>query len=300
MPRPPRASDVLSAFWRAAAYCLHPRLILMSLTPVAIAGGVAFGLAWFFWEGAVDAVRVALDQTPWLGPISGWLNQLSGGAFRNVIGPLVVVALSVPVLLISAMLLVSAFMGAAIVDLVARRRFPELVKAHGGSWLGSLAGSIGYSLLALLALALSTPLWLIPPFALVLPPLIWGWLTYRLMSYDALAEHASHAERVELLRLHRWPLLGIGVATGYLGAAPSLVWVTGALALPMMPLLMPLFVWLYTLLFAFASAWFAHYALAALARLRAERLAEAQPPAFPPITLTDDVAADVAALPPPA
>jgi hypothetical protein len=37
----------------------------------------------------------------------------------------------------------------------------------------------------------------------------------------------------------------------------------------MAPLLVPLAIWIYTLVFAFASLWFAHYALAALQRLRA-------------------------------
>ena len=39
-------------------------------------------------------------------------------------------------------------------------------------------------------IVLSIPLWLIPPLVMVLPPLIWGWLTYRVFGYDVLAEHA--------------------------------------------------------------------------------------------------------------
>ncbi|ACB35833.1 conserved hypothetical protein [Leptothrix cholodnii SP-6] len=279
-------ASVFNAFWRAAAYCLHPRLIVLSLLPVLVAGGAAFGLAYFFWDAAVDIVRLAIDGFVLLAPVTGWLNEISGGAFRSLIGPLVVVALSVPVLLISAMLLVSAFMGSVIVDLVARRRFPDLERRRGGSWWGSLAGSLGYTLLAVLLLLISIPFWLIPPLVLVLPPLIWGWLSFKVMSYDALAEHASREERQQLMREHRWPLLAIGLITGYLGAAPSLVWATGAMMLPMMPLLMPVFVWLYTLVFAFACAWFTHYCLAALARLRHDRLPEIVPPAVPVVTTT--------------
>jgi hypothetical protein len=39
----------------------------------------------------------------------------------------------------------------------------------------------------------------------------------------------------------------------------------------MMPLLVPFFVWAYTLVFAFAALWYAHYALDALADLRLRR-----------------------------
>ncbi len=262
-------SHALDAFWRALAYTLHPRVILLSFLPVLIAGGAAFGLAWWFWEPAIDGVRTLLDQTPWLAGVTHWLDDMTQGAFRSVMGPLVVVMLAVPLLLVVAMLLVSVFMAGAIVRLVARRRFPALERRYGGRWWQALWWSGSSTVAALLALVLSMPLWLLPPVALVLPPLIWGWLAYRVMSFDALAEHASTAERRQLMREHRLPLLALGVITGYLGAAPSLVWAaTGAMALPMMPLLMPVFVWLYTLVFAFAALWFTHYALAALDRQR--------------------------------
>ena len=272
-------SKVLDAFWRAAAYCFHPRVILLSLLPVAVAGAAGFALAWFYWEPAVEAVRLALERLPLLAPVMQWLNELTGGVFRSVVGPLVVVALAVPVVLIAALLLVSAFMGTALVSLVAKRRFPTLERRYGGSWWRGAVGMTGATLTAVLALIVSLPFWLIPPLALLLPPLIWGWLSYRVMSYDALAEHASADERHEIMRQQRTPLFVMGLVTGYLGAAPSLVWATGAMALPMMPLLLPLFVWLYTLVFAFAALWFTHYALAALDELRRARLGELLPSA---------------------
>ena len=115
----------------------------------------------------------------------------------------------------------------------------------------------------------SVPLWLIPPLILVLPPLIWGWLTYRVMAFDALAEHASKEERVALLRRHRSSLLAIGVITGYMGAAPSLLWASGALFVVAFVILVPIAIWIYTLVFAFSSLWFAHYSLSALQGMRA-------------------------------
>jgi hypothetical protein len=98
------------------------------------------------------------------------------------------------------------------------------------------------------------------------------------MAFDALADHAGAAERRTLMRERRWPLLAIGVICGYLGAAPSLVWAFGALAIPLAPVLAVLSIWIYTLVFAFSSLWFAHYALAALQRLRAQVEVEVLPP----------------------
>lgn len=273
-------SDVFLALWRAVLYCLHPRVILLSLLPILLATGLFFGLAWFYWEPAIEAVRTAVDSWGWLRPALQALDGFTGGAFHAVIGPLVVVAVAIPVLLIVSLLLVSAFMGSTVVRLVALRRFPHLQAKRGASWWQSMAWSVTATLIALLVLALSLPLWLVPPLALVVPPLIWGWLSYRVMSFDALAEHASREERRALLKRHRWPLFTIGLVTGYLGAAPSLVWVGGAMTLVMMPVLLPAFVWLYTLVFALAALWFTHYCLAALERLRREQ--EAASGGFPP------------------
>jgi hypothetical protein len=152
---------------------------------------------------------------------------------------------------------------------VAMRRFPQLERRQGGGFWGSLGWSLWSTLVALLALVLSLPFWLIPPLVLVLPPLIWGWLTYRVFAYDALAAHASREERVELLARHRVPLLAMGVFAGLLGAAPSVLWASGAMFIALAPLLVPLALWVYTLVFAFASLWFSHYLLAALEALRA-------------------------------
>lgn len=58
--------------------------------------------------------------------------------------------------------------------------------------------------------------------------------------------------------------------TGYLGAAPSLVWASGVIFAAAFFILVPLAIWIYTLVFAFSSLWFAHYCLAALERLRSE------------------------------
>jgi hypothetical protein len=101
-------------------------------------------------------------------------------------------------------------------------------------------------------------------------PLIWGWLTYRVMVYDVLAEHASKSERVELMNRFRFQLLSMGVITGMMGAAPSLIWASGALFAAAFVVLIPIAVWIYTLVFIFSSLWFAHLLIQALDELRQE------------------------------
>jgi hypothetical protein len=270
--------ELLDAFWRAAAYCLHPRVVLLTLAPLLIAAALALGLGWLYWESAVDGVRELLERWSLTAAVLGWLDAMGGQGLRAVIAPLLVVALVVPVLVVVSLLLVSVLSTPALTNMVARRRFPALQRRHGASFVHSVFWALGCSLLALVVLALSVPLWLIPPLVLVLPPLIWGWLTYQLVAFDVLSDHASKEERRRILREQRWPLLAMGVISGYLGAAPSLLWAFGAAVLILAPVLVVASVWLYTLVFAFSSLWFAHFSLAALQRLRAQEAATAVAP----------------------
>jgi len=262
---------LLDSFWRAVAYCVHPRVIVLSLLPLVLMAGLAFGIGYFFWEPALDAVRGIFESWAILSTLIGWLDSIGLSNLKAVLAPLVVVALSTPVIVVLSLLLVAAFMTPSMLKLVATRRFPLLERRRGGSFFGSMFGALWATLAALIALLLSIPLWFVPPLVLIVPPLIWGWLTYRVMTYDVLAEHASADERRALVQRHRTTLLGMGVLTGYLGAAPSLVWASGALAIVFAPVLVPAAVWIYTLVFAFSALWFAHFALAALQALRRER-----------------------------
>ena len=90
------------------------------------------------------------------------------------------------------------------------------------------------------------------------------------MAFDALGEHASAAERKVVLQRHRMVLLLMGVVCGYLGAAPAVIWASGVIFAAAFFVLIPVGIWIYTMVFAFSALWFTHYCLAALERLRAE------------------------------
>jgi hypothetical protein len=258
----------LDSFWRAVAYCLHPRVIALSLLPLVAMVAAAFALGYFFWDNAVSAVFLLLESTALVNRVGTWLDGIGLHGVRNALAPIVVVLAVTPLLVIVVLFVVALFMMPALVRLVVRRRFDGMERKQGASFFVSALWSLGSMLLALVAMIVSLPLWLIPPLILILPPLIWGWLTYRVMTFDALAEHASGEERREVFRRHRMWLLTIGVVTGYLGAAPSIVWASGWFFAAAFPVLIPVAIWIYTLVFAFSSLWFAHYCLAALEQLR--------------------------------
>ncbi|MEO7242157.1 MAG: EI24 domain-containing protein [Variovorax sp.] len=263
---------VLDAGWRAAVYCLRPRVIALSMAPLVVMLLLGWGLAHFYWEPALAWTRGTLGDWPLLARVWGWLGLGGGGTGVNdVLAKFMLVLGVTPLLVLLSVTVVAGLLSPALTRLVAQRRFPLLERKHGGTLFGGVARSLAATLVAFLALLVSIPLWLIPPLILVLPPLIWGWLTYRVLSFDALAEHASTEERETLLARHRVWLLGIGVVCGYLGTAPSIVWASGLLFAAAFVVLVPIAIWIYMLVFAFSALWYAHYCLDALATLRQRR-----------------------------
>lgn len=255
---------MFDAFWRAVAYCLHPRVMALSLLPLVLLVLLSLGLGYFFWHSAVAGMEAWITGMAVVERLTEALHWLGVGGLRSMLAPVMVLALATPVLVVLCLLLVAWLMTPALVELVTRRRFPDLLRRNETGWWTGLFWTLGATVVAAVVMVLSMPLWLIPPLVLVLPPLIWGWLTYRVFTFDALAAHASAAERKQLISDNRVPLLVMGVLSGYLGAAPSLIWASGAMWIALAPLLIPVAIWLYTLVLAFSSLWFVHYTLAAL------------------------------------
>jgi hypothetical protein len=260
----------MGSFWRALAYCLHPKVIMLSLLPLILMAVIVTGLGALYWDQAVNTVRSGMEDSPVMGWAWTWLGRVGLMNLKTVLAPLVIILAVTPVVMIMSLLAVSFMMTPALVSLVGARRFPNLERKRGGSLWQSILWTFMSVVLAMGALILTLPLWWMPPLAILLPALIWGWLTYRVMTYDVLAEHASRQERVELVKRYRFQLLGMGVLTGAMGAAPSLVWASGALFAAAFVILIPIAVWIYTLVFIFSALWFVHFLLLALSSLREE------------------------------
>lgn len=271
---------VLDAFWRAVGYCLRPSVILFSLLPLAVVLGLTTLWIWLYWEPSVLRLTRWLDDSSVFTLLWGWLRHVGLSHPAQAFAPFVLVFVLAPLIVVASLLLVSFLTTPVAMRLVARRRFPQLQRRGANSFARSLAWASFCTVVALLALLVSLPLWFIPPLILVIPPLIWGWLTYRIMSYDALNLHASATERKQLLDRHRGRLLMIGIVCGFLSAAPAVVWASFALFAFAFAILVPLAIWIYTLVFVFSALWFSHYCLAALQALREQPPAAAATPAL--------------------
>jgi hypothetical protein len=98
-------SGLFDAFWRAAAYCLHPRVMLLSLAPVLLAGGAVLGLGWWFWGDAVDGVQTALSHWTLSDAVLRWLESMGFQSVRAFLVPMILVLAAVPMVVMLSLLL---------------------------------------------------------------------------------------------------------------------------------------------------------------------------------------------------
>jgi hypothetical protein len=259
---------VMTSFGRALLSQLHFRMLLLTVLPFLLSLLLWGVVLWLGLQPLIDWLHGYFVDNNLFQSAASVLGWFGLGAIKTVLVPLIAMWLLLPLMVVTALVFVGVIAMPAIVNHVSNRHYPQLARLQGGSLAGSLSASLGAFLIFVVMWLLTLPLNAVPLLAFVVQPALWGWLTYRVMAYDALAEHASAAERRALMRLHRWPLLAIGIAAGAMGAAPTLLWLGGALSVILFPLLAGVSIWLYVLVFVFSGLWFQHYALEALTRLR--------------------------------
>lgn len=268
--------QVFKSFGMALVGTMHPRMLWLSLRPFLIVSVLWGVLIWLTWTPALEALSIFLTTSIF----TSWIQEgLIWAGFENArawIAPLFFVMLIIPLITVSLLVFIAFSTVPAIVNIASRQaQFQDLECKQGGGLFGSLVYTLWSALICLALVMLTLPVWWIPPLVAVLPPLLWGWLTMRLMSYDVLAKHASAEERDILIQKYRWPLLCMGIASGMLGAVPTFFWATSALALVLFPIVSFVALWIYSLIFVFAALWFSYFLLDALKQLREEELYKA-------------------------
>ncbi|CAJ0801373.1 hypothetical protein LMG18090_04133 [Ralstonia mannitolilytica] len=262
-------NDLIRSFGRALLSQLHPRMLFLTVLPFIVALVVWGGVLYFGWDAMNGMARGAVESWAFMGWIKSGLSAIGMTGLWSAVAPLLVITLLVPVIVVSILVFVSVTSVPSVMRFLGRS-YPQLERRKGGSIAGSVLHALLCTAVFILVAILTLPLWLIPPFFALIPPLLWGWLTYRLMTYDALADHASADERRAIMQRYRLPLLGIGIAVGMLGSAPTLLWVSSVVTIVLFPIIAIAVIWLYVLIFIFSALWFGHFCLRALARLRAE------------------------------
>jgi Etoposide-induced protein 2.4 (EI24) len=261
---------VVNAYARALRSQMTGKMLLLSVIPFLLSLALWGALLWVGMQPLIDYVHALFEANGWFTASGNMLAMIGLGMLKTMVVPLIAMLLLLPLMIVTSLTFMGVAAMPAIVGHVSRRQFPTLEKKRGGSLLGSIGINLLSALVFALLWLLSLPLYFFPPLALVAQVALWGWLTARVMSYDALADHASAAERVEIMRAHRWQLLVIGAVSGAAGALPGIAWVGGTvLSVVLFPFLAAISIWLYLLIFIFTGLWFQYYCMQALAELRA-------------------------------
>ena len=210
-------NDLVRSLLFALGNLLHPRMLWLMLWPLLIALALWGTLALVFW--AQLALWLAGVINEWL--TTGWVAfpwDMQGAAL--IAAKFLIVVLLVPLIQLTALLILSSFGMPAMVGHVASRSYPELERRNGGSLAGSLwNGVVALCGMALLFLA-SIPLWFFPPLWPMIPVAILGWVNQRVLRYDALAEHADPAEMRQVFAGRRPNLYLLGLVLALMAYVP--------------------------------------------------------------------------------
>jgi hypothetical protein len=258
------------AYGRALRSQFSRRMLLLSVVPLLLSLALWGGLLYAGMQPLLDNLHALFAEYGLFATSGSLLASLGLGFLKTLVVPLVAMLALLPLMIITSLLFIGVGAMPAIARHVSRSQFPELERKEGGSFLGSLGVNLSGIVVFALLWGLTLPLYALAPLALLVQAVLWGWLTARVMSYDALSIHASKEERRAIVAGRRRQLLVIGIVSGLLGALPGVVWIGGALlSVVLFPVLAVLSIWLYLIIFIFTGLWFQYYCLQALADLRA-------------------------------
>lgn len=203
----------------ALANLFHPRMLWLMLWPVMVAMLFWGALALVFWGQLVLWVAELIRQWAHYATLVVPWSATDVALFAAKV---LILVLLVPLIQLTALLLLGVFAMPEMVNHVAARRFAELERRHGGGFAGSVwNGVVALCGLALLALV-SLPLWLFPPLWPILPVAIMGWVNQKVLRYDALAEHADAAEMQRIFAARRGSLYVLGLVLALVAFVPLL------------------------------------------------------------------------------
>lgn len=203
----------------ALANVLHPRMIWLMVWPLVLALGLWGTLAIIFWAQLALAVAEWLQAGIDLVPYAARWDLSTATLF---LAKVLILLMLVPLIQLTALLILSIFGMPSMVSHVASRAFAELQKKRGGSFAGSVwNGVVGLAGLVGLGIA-SIPLWIFPPLWPLIPIAILAWVNQRVLRYDALSEHADAEEMRVLFAEQRGALYVLGLVLALLAYVPLL------------------------------------------------------------------------------
>ena len=209
-------NSIASALAGALKTFFQPRMLSLVLWPMLLAALLWAGAAMYFWGSWIDQLTLMMQATP----MQQWMEQGFLAIAAHYLIGIILVLLLFPAIYVTALLITATVAMPVMVSHVARRDYPELELKKGGSVAGSVVNALVAIAVYCTGWVLSLPLWLLSPFALILPILLMAYLNQRLFRYDALSEHASPKEYRQVIERSSSRLYLLGAITGLLQLVP--------------------------------------------------------------------------------
>lgn len=213
-------SLVIQALVRALRSLTRGDVIWHLVWPGLLSLAIWALLAMLFWGSVVGGVMGWMSGWEWL---DNWISSSEFGAgFLMVLVHIVIALLILPLVYVTAALIVAGVALPMMLERVAATDYRQLEQRHGGTQVGSVMNAVSTGALFVLALLVSLPLWLVPGLGILIPLLLTAWLNRRAFRYDALMMHGDREEMKRIPQQNASGLLMLGVGCAALGYVPIL------------------------------------------------------------------------------
>lgn len=206
---------LLNAFSRATINLFNPRMLWLWSWPL-LAAGLFWGvIGMYFWTPLSGWLLTVLPVSE----LQDWLEASSLQAVAEGVETMLNLIIFIILIVITSLVITAMFAMPDLVNFVAKRYYPAMVRMQGGTVVGSLRHMITALIVFIMIWAVTLPLWFVG-IGLLVPLLAAAYLNQRLFCYDALSEHADQSELEQLLAADRPARWGLGFLTALLQFIP--------------------------------------------------------------------------------
>lgn len=193
-----------TALMRGIASQFRPAMLGLLVVPVVVALVFWIGIAWFAWDPLNEWLRGVIFGAS---GVMHWIDaqsvRLGFDGMQALVASVVALLLLLPMPFVTALVVIGVMVMPVVTRQLGNRAYPDVMRRGSWSVTASVWNAVSSVAIFIAGYLLTTPLWLIPPLAIVVPWLWWSWLTARIMRFDSLVEHADPAERRALIAKYR-------------------------------------------------------------------------------------------------
>ncbi len=210
-------SELFSALLRALINLFNPRMLWLWSWPLLAAALFWWLIGTFLWPSLSGWILTIIPADK----LQDWLEASSLHAIADGVETIINLIIFAALIIITSLIITALFAMPALVNFVAKRYYPDLVRMQGGTLTGSLRNVISAVIIFIAIWAITLPLWF-TGIGLLVPMLAAAYLNQRLFFYDALSDHADGSELTTLQSTDYSARWSLGFLTGLLQFIPFL------------------------------------------------------------------------------